>query len=311
MTKRADNNVAHSRNKIPAPVPSRARVPPVSSSPRCLLTENKTASGPTMIGGARSAKSPRDQAYIYFACFEGRAAGGCRERRRGRGRETRRRTGEKTGGREGPRAPQQCGIWRVLVPSNSTRCSSAAGCIISRSLARSRAQPSYRVVVPLPSTPSTPSPPLCPARARALHFASEKALPFFAPLPPFPPSLSGFFLLRPPLRFVAPPPPPPPPPLPAPPSPLGRSPLARGASFRAFRPSDLTRFESEGIAISSNLDATHVLLLAHPWLAFSSPLPPPPFPRSCALRVPLSSSLVCRGDKIHNGSADTSRDTSR
>jgi len=190
MTKRADNNVAHSRNKIPAPVPSRARVPPVSSSPRCLLTENKTASGPTMIGGARSAKSPRDQAYIYFACFEGRAAGGCRERRRGRGRETRRRTGEKTGGREGPRAPQQCGIWRVLVPSNSTRCSSAAGCIISRSLARSRAQPSYRVVVPLPSTPSTPSPPLCPARARALHFASEKALPFFAPLPP----LSSFAL---------------------------------------------------------------------------------------------------------------------
>jgi len=32
---------------------------------------------PAMIGGARSAKSPRDQAYIYFACFEGRAAGGC------------------------------------------------------------------------------------------------------------------------------------------------------------------------------------------------------------------------------------------
>lgn len=32
---------------------------------------------PAMIGGARSAKSPRDQAYIYFACFEGRTAGGC------------------------------------------------------------------------------------------------------------------------------------------------------------------------------------------------------------------------------------------
>jgi len=90
-----------------------------------------------MIGGARSAKSPRDQAYIYFACFEGRAAGGCRERRRGRRRE---REGTVRSGRTGgAKGPQQCGIWRVLVPSNSTRCSSAAGCIISRSLARSRA----------------------------------------------------------------------------------------------------------------------------------------------------------------------------
>lgn len=54
---------------------------------------------PTMIGGAQSTKSPCDQAYIYFACFEGRAAGGCREI--GRDGE---RTGKRTGGRKGGRA---------------------------------------------------------------------------------------------------------------------------------------------------------------------------------------------------------------
>lgn len=54
-----------------------------------------------MIGGARSAKSPRDQPYIYFACFEGRATGGCREG------EERQGTGRRTW------ALQQCGIWRV------------------------------------------------------------------------------------------------------------------------------------------------------------------------------------------------------
>lgn len=50
------------------------------------------------------------------------------------------------GEKGGPRAPQQCGIWRVLVPSN-TRCSSAAGCIISRFSheAACTARASYRV----------------------------------------------------------------------------------------------------------------------------------------------------------------------
>lgn len=142
MTKRADNNVARSRNKIFALVLSRrdrARSRWRSSRFFFFVPPNREQGDggsvrPTMIGGARSTKSPRDQAYIYFACFEGSAAGGYRERKRMRenGEKGRREEGQEDGRKEGLRASQQCGIWRVLVPSNSTRCSSAAGCIISR-----------------------------------------------------------------------------------------------------------------------------------------------------------------------------------
>lgn len=87
-----------------------------------------------------------------------RAHGGwlLRERRTRGGRK---RDGEEKGIREkgrkgGPRAPQQCSIWRVLVPSN-TRCSSAAGCIISRFSheAACTARASYRVASSLSLPP--------------------------------------------------------------------------------------------------------------------------------------------------------------
>lgn len=79
-----------------------------------------------MIGGARSAKSPRDQAYIYFACFEGRAAGGCRERERERDgieegeRETERGGYKEEGRKGGPRTPQQCAAYGAC-SSRATR----------------------------------------------------------------------------------------------------------------------------------------------------------------------------------------------
>lgn len=143
-----------------------------------------------MIGGARSTKSPRDQAYIYFACFEGSAAGGYRERKRMRenGEKGRREEGQEDGRKEGLRASQQCGIWRVLVPSNSTRCSSAAGCIIQSVLARSRAYRATGLLFPFPPRPS-----FHPLFSRQRSTSSENA------------SLSSLFLLRSPtgLSFVS------------------------------------------------------------------------------------------------------------
>lgn len=161
MTKRADNNVARSRNKILALVPSRfvPAAPDISLvSSSCRLTENKATGGgvhPTMIGGARSAKSPRDQAYIYFACFEGRAAGGCRERKawRENGKET-------DGGRPGrarerkDRGPRNNAAYGACSSRATTRDAvqlPAASSVGSRTKPRAS---SYRVVAPLSALPS-------------------------------------------------------------------------------------------------------------------------------------------------------------
>lgn len=129
-----------------------------------------------MIGGARSAKSPRDQAYIYFACFEGRAAGGCRERKgmRENGEKGRREKGRKGGRKDrGPRNNAAYGACSSRATARDAVQLPAAS-VGSRTKPRT---PSYRVVVPS-SSPSLLSSLFL---VRPLHFARER-------FPSFPPS---------------------------------------------------------------------------------------------------------------------------
>lgn len=113
-----------------------------------------------------------------------------RRRRRGRKREDEEKGAGGKGRKGGPRAPQQCGIWRVLVPSN-TRCSSAAGCIISRFSheAACTARASYRVASLSFSLPLL----LLVRLVLPLHFVRKCALfplpPVCPAFPPPPPSV--------------------------------------------------------------------------------------------------------------------------
>lgn len=112
-----------------------------------------------------------------------------RRKRRGRKREDEEKGVGGKGRKGGPRAPQQCGIWRVLVPSN-TRCSSAAGCIISRFSheAACTARASYRVASLFLSSPSVTCAPriAAPLRSKMRPVPSSSCLSCF-PFPPPPP----------------------------------------------------------------------------------------------------------------------------
>lgn len=182
MTKRADNNVARSRNKIFALFLSRARsrwrssrffffVPPNGEQGDADGAAWRGGSvRPTMIGGARSTKSPRDQAYIYFACFEGSAAGGYTERGRECERTAKRdaeggRAGE-DGRKEGLRNNAAYGACSSRATARDAVQLPAASSVGSRTKPR---VPSYRVVVSLSSSSLFPSPVL----SRLLHFARE------------------------------------------------------------------------------------------------------------------------------------------
>lgn len=79
-----------------------------------------------MIGGARSAKSPRDQAYIYFRVLRRARGGWLCQGRKDKGREER-------GGREdrGPRNNAAYGACSSGLTRDAVQ-RSAAGCIINR-----------------------------------------------------------------------------------------------------------------------------------------------------------------------------------